>query len=112
VAVRRQRLRPEDKPVRAAVEATIRSVKHVFPGGKLPVRGLARATMMICASAMMANLRRIHRYRRENALRDFFAPLIRALHHLSASIANMWRAIGIGRRTGHKELAMSCRTMH
>jgi hypothetical protein len=67
VAVRRQRLRPEDKPIRAAVKATVRSVKHVFPGDKL----LARATMMICASAMMANLRRIHRWRRENGIAGF-----------------------------------------
>ena len=59
----RQRLRPEDKPIRAAVEATIRSLKHPFPGGKLPVRGLIRATMVVCCSAMMVNLRRLHAYR-------------------------------------------------
>jgi hypothetical protein len=66
-AIQRQRLRPEDKPIRAAVEATIRSLKHPFPGGKLPVRGLIRATMVVCCSAMMVNLRRLHAYRQVQA---------------------------------------------
>jgi hypothetical protein len=66
-AIQRQRLRPEDKPIRAAVEATIRSLKHPFPGGKLPVRGLIRATMLVCCSAMMVNLRRLHSYRQAQA---------------------------------------------
>lgn len=66
-AIQRQRLRPEDKPIRAAVEATVRSVKHPFPGGKLPVRGLIRATMVVCCSAMMVNLRRLHAYRQVQA---------------------------------------------
>lgn len=82
VAVRRQRLRPEDKGVRAAVEATVRSVKHVFPGGKLPVRGLVRATMVICASAMMVNLRRIHRWREENGIWDVLTLIEWLLHGL------------------------------
>jgi hypothetical protein len=62
VARARQALRPEDGPIRAAVESTVRSVKHRFPGGKLPVRGLIRATMVLCASAMMVNACRLHRY--------------------------------------------------
>jgi hypothetical protein len=48
--------------LRAAVEATMRSIKHPFPAGKLPVRGLFRVTSMIVGSALMANARRILRY--------------------------------------------------
>jgi hypothetical protein len=47
---------------RAAVESTVRSVKHPFPAGKLPVRGLFRITCLIVASAAMTNVRRIQRY--------------------------------------------------
>lgn len=48
---------------RAAVESTVRSIKHPFGGqrGKLPVRGRIRVTMMIIASALMVNVRRIWR---------------------------------------------------
>lgn len=49
--------------LRAAVEASIRSIKHPFPASKLPVRGLFRMSCLLVASAAMANLRRIHRYR-------------------------------------------------
>lgn len=66
-AIQRQRLCPEDKPLRAVVEATIRSLKHPFPGGKLPVRGLIRATMVVCCAALMVNLRRLHAYRQAQA---------------------------------------------
>ena len=48
--------------LRAAVEATVRSVKHPFRQGKVPVRGLFRVTCMVIASAAMVNVRRIHRY--------------------------------------------------
>jgi len=47
---------------RAAIEATIRSVKHPFRAGKLPVRGLFRVSCMIIATAAMTNVRRIQRY--------------------------------------------------
>ncbi len=47
---------------RAAIEATVRSLKHPFPAGKLPVRGLFRMTCLIVASAAMTNVRRIQRY--------------------------------------------------
>ena len=53
----------EDHNPRAAVESTVRSVKHPFPAGKLPVRGLFRMTCLIVASAAMTNVRRIQRYR-------------------------------------------------
>jgi len=49
---------------RAAIESTIRSLKHPFGGqvGKLPVRGHIRVAMVITAGALMVNLRRIWRY--------------------------------------------------
>ena len=61
---RRSRTTPEtDRNLRPAVEATVRSIKHPFPAGKLPVRGLFRMTCLIVASAAMTNVRRIQRYR-------------------------------------------------
>ncbi|MFZ5535565.1 MAG: transposase, partial [Patescibacteria group bacterium] len=48
--------------LRSAVEASVRSIKHPFPAGKLPVRGKFRMTCMIIASAAMTNVRRIQRY--------------------------------------------------
>lgn len=53
------------KNPRAAIEAIVRAVKHPFPRGKLPVRGLFRVTCMVVSSAAMANLRSILRYERE-----------------------------------------------
>ena len=64
-AKRRQRYRDYRRTpgnLRAAVEATVRSVKHPFRQGKLPVRGLFRVTCMLIASAAMVNVRRIHRF--------------------------------------------------
>jgi hypothetical protein len=48
--------------LRSAVEATMRSVKHAFPAGKLPVRGQFRVTCMMIAAAATTNVRRIQRY--------------------------------------------------
>jgi len=48
--------------LRSAVEATVRSVKHPFSAGKLPVRGQFRITCMAIASAATTNVRRIQRY--------------------------------------------------
>ena len=48
--------------LRAAVEATVRSLKHPFPAGKLPVRGKFRMTCLMIASAILVNVRRISRY--------------------------------------------------
>lgn len=48
--------------LRSAVEATMRSLKHPFPAGKLPVRGRFRVTCMAIASAATTNVRRIQRY--------------------------------------------------
>jgi hypothetical protein len=48
--------------LRTAVEATVRSIKHPFRQGKLPVRGRLRMHMMLVASAAMTNIRRIRQY--------------------------------------------------
>ncbi|MEN6481879.1 MAG: transposase [Anaerolineaceae bacterium] len=52
----------EGRNLRAAVEATVRQVKHPFPASKLPVRGKFRISCMVIGSAMMTNVRRIQRY--------------------------------------------------
>jgi len=52
----------ESHNLRSAVEATVRSVKHPFPAGKMPVRGQFRVTSMAIASAATTNVLRIHRY--------------------------------------------------
>lgn len=54
--------RKSGQNLRAAVEATVREVKHPFSASKLPVRGRFRVTCMMIASAMTANVRRIHRW--------------------------------------------------
>jgi hypothetical protein len=56
--------------LRSAVEATVRSVKHPFPAGKLPVRGKFRVTCMAIASAATTNVRRIQRYLNAKAKAD------------------------------------------
>jgi len=48
--------------LRSAVEATVRSVKHPFPAGRLPVRGKFRIACMMIVSAATANVRRIQRW--------------------------------------------------
>ena len=40
----------------------MRTLKHPFPAGKLPVRGLFRVTSLIVGSALMGNVRSILRY--------------------------------------------------
>ncbi|MDF1529099.1 MAG: transposase, partial [Sedimenticola sp.] len=76
VAQRRRRhlefLRTPGNP-RASIEATVRSVKHPFRQGKLPVRGLFRVTCMVIASAAMCNVRRIARYLADN---DLWRPFL------------------------------------
>ena len=72
----------EGRNLRAAVEATVRQVKHPFPAGKLPVRGQFRITCMLIGSAIMTNARRIQHYLEtkkklevEQPLVSFFASL-------------------------------------
>ncbi len=65
LALRRKRsadLRTSRQNLRAAAESTMRSVKHPFRNGKLPVRGKPRVSMMVIASAVMINIRRINGY--------------------------------------------------
>lgn len=65
VARRRQKtadLRASGQNLRAAVEATMRSIKHPFRNGKVPVRGNPRISVMIIGSAAMSNVRRISRH--------------------------------------------------
>lgn len=65
LALRRQRsadARASGQNLRTAVEATVRSVKHPFGDGKVPVRGQPRVSMVVVGSAAMSNVRRIHRY--------------------------------------------------
>jgi len=65
VAHRRRKMRQsklEGKNPRSAIEGTVREVKHPFPAGKLPVRGLFRMTCLMVTSAAMTNVRRIHHY--------------------------------------------------
>ena len=52
----------EGRNLRAAVESTVRQVKHPFPSNKLPVRGRFRVTCMVIGSAITVNIRRIQRY--------------------------------------------------
>jgi hypothetical protein len=59
---RSQEYRKEGRNLRAAVEATVRSVKHPFPAGKLPVRGEFRVGCLMIGSAALTNVRRIQRY--------------------------------------------------
>lgn len=67
---RKQFLEHQDsgQNLRAAVEATVRSVKHPFRAGKLPVRGQFRVTCLVIASAIHVNVRRIHRYLADQVL--------------------------------------------
>jgi hypothetical protein len=72
--------RKELKNLRVAVEATVRVLKHPFPAGKLPVRGLFRVSCLLIGSAAMANIRRLQRYladlsrRRLRSLLDELSP--------------------------------------
>jgi hypothetical protein len=47
-------------PVNTSI--TLRSLKHPFPAGKLPVRGKFRVACLLIGSAAVSNVRRIQRY--------------------------------------------------
>jgi hypothetical protein len=67
VSLRRQRnqvFQHSQHNPRAAIEATVRAVKHPFPKGKLPVRGRFRMYYMMIGSAAVNNVRQIQRYLR------------------------------------------------
>ncbi|MGB3714291.1 MAG: hypothetical protein WA996_07670 [Candidatus Promineifilaceae bacterium] len=65
VALLRQGMSPTNNALRAGVESTVRSFKHVFPAGKLPVRSLIRSAMVASCAALMVNCRRVHQYRQQ-----------------------------------------------
>ena len=52
----------ETRNPRAAIEATVRSVKHPFPASQLPVRGRFRMACLLIGSAAMTNVRRIQHH--------------------------------------------------
>jgi hypothetical protein len=52
----------EGRNLRAAIEATVREVKHPFPASQLPVRGWFRVACMVIGSALATNAHRIQRY--------------------------------------------------
>ncbi len=94
----------EGKNPRAAIEGTIREVKHPFPAGKLPVRGLFRMTYLMVGSAAMTNVRRIHNYweeKRKEERRKMVAegyPKV-APEQQSISFSSFLKLLLIGRRS-------------
>jgi hypothetical protein len=48
----------------------MRSIKHPFPAGKLPVRGQFRVACLLIDSVFVTNIRLIQRYRVELDLND------------------------------------------
>jgi len=56
--------------LRAAIEATVRSLKHPFPAGKLPVRGKFRMACVVISSAILVNVRRICRYQTQSMKKE------------------------------------------
>jgi len=71
---RSQEQQKEGRNLRAAVEATVRSVKHPFPAGKLPVRGKFRVACLLIGSAAVSNVRRIQRYLQAKAKDEMAQP--------------------------------------
>lgn len=100
VAQKRQAImaRPPDQPnLRAAVESTIRSLKHPFRQGKLMVRGKFRVACQMLGAAMMVNARRIHRRNGEEPITPLpAAPIL--IHFLHFALQNalfpFWKRSG------------------
>lgn len=76
--------------LRAAAEATMRSAKHPFPAGKLPVRGQFRVTSMMIASVMHVNMKRIWRYERAISLFEFLFRFFRDKNLVFYRISRNW----------------------
>jgi hypothetical protein len=107
-AMRRQRCaaaRAGPHNYRAAVEATVRAVKHPFRNGKVPVRGKPRVSMVLVGSAAMNNARQIHRYlvrKRADAAKKAkeYAQgslLVSFLAALSARLSAQFRSLHLSR---------------
>lgn len=69
-------LSKEEKNLRPAVEATMKSAKLPFPGGKLPVRGQFRVTYMMAGVGIHINMRRIWKYRLNKASKTWYRAKI------------------------------------
>lgn len=87
--------------LRAAVEATVRSVKQPFRHGKVLVRGLFRVSCVILTSALMVNARRLHKVVTQkqkdsdpSAPDSAFLPLFSR----SASLSSAWK---VAQSLGH-----------
>ena len=79
---------------RAAVEATVRAVKHPFRHGKVPVRGKPRVSMVLVGSAVMNNVRQIHRYLVSQRADEAKMVGQRPAEHASGSLfVSFWAAI-------------------
>lgn len=91
VARRRRRSRQRPHNLRPAVEATVRSIKHPFRNGKLPVRGLIRVSMTMVASASMVNVRRIWRHQTNQQAEkgSSHTPLTSCLHSVSSAFRSI-----------------------
>jgi hypothetical protein len=113
LALRRQRsadARASGQNLRAAVEATVRSVKHPFGNGKVPVRGKPRVSMVVIGSAAMSNVRRIHRYlveqkeakktektAQKGTESDQQSPGVSLVASFLVQLRNSWRTLGLFR---------------
>jgi hypothetical protein len=103
VALRRQRsaeARASGQNLRSAIEATVRSLKHAFDDGKVPVRGQPRVSMTVLASAAMGNLRRIHRYVIQRAAQEVQKDNSRgenddAREFASSLFGSLWRHVQV-----------------
>lgn len=69
---------------RAAVEATVWSVKAPLPRGRVPYRSRARVTMYTVASAAMVNVRRLAALARQQAAKPEAGAGSRQIHATSA----------------------------
>lgn len=88
VAGLRQGMSADNAAIRANAESTIHAFKHPFAGGKLRVRGLIRAHMMACGSALMVNLRRLHDYLQPNPIAKTVQEA--GSQHISPSCSSFW----------------------
>ncbi|MBE3088156.1 MAG: transposase, partial [Chloroflexi bacterium] len=70
-----QEQRKDGRNLRAAVEASMRSLKYPFPAGKLPVRGKFRVASLLIGSAAVSNVRRIQRYQQAKTKAEMAQPV-------------------------------------
>ena len=91
---------------RAAVEASVRSLKHPFGRSKLPVRGCFRMACMLLAAASMVNVRRICKYQQEKLENEKSGlPEIENSHHAAQTdiflsffqkwLSAIWRSLSV-----------------